>query len=188
MSAPAIYVDADACPVKAEVYRVAERYLLKVYVVSNALIALPRNPLFERVIVGDGFDAADDWIAERVGPTSIVITADIPLASRCLAAGAMAIGSTGKPWALRWWMYSSIGSAPCRSYDLHKVTAATPLISGSSAASWSRNSSSESPSPYCCSAGKTLTASGWAIGPAGSCSAATARKLLCSSAVVSRMR
>lgn len=93
-----IFIDADACPVKAEVYRVAERYGLKVYVVANALLAVPRNPLFERVIVGDGFDAADDWIAGKVGPTSIVITADIPLASRCLAAGAMAIGSTGKPF------------------------------------------------------------------------------------------
>lgn len=93
-----ILVDADACPVKAEVYRVAERYGLKVFVVSNALVAIPRSPLIERVIVGDGFDAADDWIANRAGPRAIVITADIPLAGRSLAAGAMAIGPTGKPF------------------------------------------------------------------------------------------
>jgi uncharacterized protein YaiI (UPF0178 family) len=94
----AIYVDADACPVKAEIYRVAQRYGVKVYLVSNALIAMPADPLFERVIVSDGFDAADDWIAERAGPASIVVTADIPLAGRCLASGAAVIGSTGKPF------------------------------------------------------------------------------------------
>jgi uncharacterized protein YaiI (UPF0178 family) len=93
-----VLVDADACPVKAEIYRVAERYGLKVFVVSNALVAIPRSPLIERVIVGDGFDAADDWIAGRAGPASIVITADIPLAGRCLVAGAKVIGSTGKPF------------------------------------------------------------------------------------------
>ncbi len=93
-----IFIDADACPVKAEVYRVAERYGLKVYVGANALLAVPRNPLFERVIVGDGFEAADDWIAGKAGPRSIVVTADIPLASRCLASGATAIGSAGKPF------------------------------------------------------------------------------------------
>lgn len=93
-----ILVDADACPVKAEIYRVAERYGLKVYVVANALLAVPRTRLVERVIVGDGFDAADDWIAGRAGPGSIVVTADIPLAGRCLAAGATVIGNTGKPF------------------------------------------------------------------------------------------
>ncbi|MBM3546372.1 MAG: YaiI/YqxD family protein [Alphaproteobacteria bacterium] len=93
-----ILVDADACPVKAEVYRVAERYGLKVFVVSGALVAIPQSPMIERVIVGDGFDAADDWIAGRAGPRSIVVTADIPLASRALAAGAVAIGPTGKPF------------------------------------------------------------------------------------------
>jgi uncharacterized protein len=93
-----ILVDADACPVKAEVYRVAERYGIKVVVVANALIAVPASPLIERVIVGDGFDAADDWIAARAGPRTIVVTADIPLAGRCLAAGATAIGPTGKPF------------------------------------------------------------------------------------------
>ena len=94
----AIYVDADACPVKAEIYRVAERYGLKVYVVANAYINVPRDPRVERVVVGDGFDAADDWIAERVGPDDIVVTADIPLADRCLKKGAAVIGSTGVPF------------------------------------------------------------------------------------------
>ena len=94
----AIYVDADACPVKDEVYRVAARYGLHVYVVANSFMTLPREPWIERVVVSDGFDAADDWIAERVGPGAIVITADVPLASRCVKAGATAIGPNGKPF------------------------------------------------------------------------------------------
>ena len=81
-----IYVDADACPVKAEVYRVAERHRLKVHVVANSFIAVPREPFIERVVVGGGFDAADDWIAERVSRGDIVVTADVPLASRCVKA------------------------------------------------------------------------------------------------------
>ncbi|MCO4317770.1 YaiI/YqxD family protein [Phyllobacterium sp. 21LDTY02-6] len=91
-----IYVDADACPVKPEIYRVAERHGLKVYVVSNAMMAIPRDPMIERVIVSDGFDAADNWIAERVSRGDIVVTADIPLASRCVKAGADAISPTGR--------------------------------------------------------------------------------------------
>jgi hypothetical protein len=75
-----IYVDADACPVKEEVYRVAHRHGVKVFVVSNAFIMVPRDPLIERVVVGQGLNAADDWIAERAGPGDVVITADIPLA------------------------------------------------------------------------------------------------------------
>ncbi len=94
----AIYVDADACPVKPEVYRVAERHRLKVFVVANSFIAVPREPWVERVTVSDGFDAADDWIAERVGRGAIVVTADIPLADRCIKAGAEVIGPTGKPF------------------------------------------------------------------------------------------
>ena len=93
---PAIYVDADACPVKDEVYRVAARYGLYVYVVSNSFMNLPREPWIERVVVGDGFDAADDWIAERVGKGAIVVTADVPLASRCVKAGATALAPNGK--------------------------------------------------------------------------------------------
>ena len=102
----AIYIDADACPVKAEIYRVAERYGLKVYVVANSIIAVPRDPRIERVVVSDSFDAADNWIAERCGPGDIVVTADIPLADRCLKAGAAVIGSTGVPFTT-----SSIGMA-----------------------------------------------------------------------------
>ena len=79
-----IFVDADACPVKPEIYRVAERYGLKVYVVANAFMAVPRSELIERVIVAEGPDAADDWIAERATEFDIVVTADIPLAGRCV--------------------------------------------------------------------------------------------------------
>ena len=93
-----IYVDADACPVKAEIYRVAERYGLKVHVVSNSYLAVPRDPRIELVVVSDGFDAADNWIAERAGPGDIVITADIPLADRSLKVGAAVIGNTGVPF------------------------------------------------------------------------------------------
>jgi uncharacterized protein YaiI (UPF0178 family) len=92
--------------VKAEIYRVAERYGLKVYVVSNSYLNVPRNPHIELVVVSDGFDAADNWIAERAGPGDIVVTADIPLADRSLKAGAAAIGNTGVPFTT-----SSIGLA-----------------------------------------------------------------------------
>src|SRR4051794_29173648 len=94
----AIYVDADACPVKPEVYRVAARHRVKVYVVANSFLQVPQDPLIERVVVSAGFDAADDWIAERAGRGAIVITADIPLAHRCVTAGADVIGPTGKPF------------------------------------------------------------------------------------------
>jgi uncharacterized protein YaiI (UPF0178 family) len=99
----AIYVDADACPVKQEVYRVAERnalkgVALKVYVVSNSPIAVPRDPLIERVVVGLGMDEADNWIAERAKRGDIVITADVPLASRCVKAGAEVIAPNGDPF------------------------------------------------------------------------------------------
>jgi uncharacterized protein YaiI (UPF0178 family) len=93
-----IYVDADACPVKAEIYKVAERHRLKVHVVANMPIAVPRDPLVERVIVGSGLNVADDWIAERVSRGDIVVTADIPLADRCIKAGADVIGSNGRPF------------------------------------------------------------------------------------------
>ncbi|MDP1751721.1 MAG: YaiI/YqxD family protein [Reyranella sp.] len=102
----AIFIDADACPVKAEIYRVAERYELRVFVVSNSYINVPRDPRIERVVVSDGFDAADDWIVERAGPGDIVVTADIPLADRSLKKGAAAIGSTGIAFTA-----SSIGMA-----------------------------------------------------------------------------
>src|ERR1700734_2820028 len=97
----AIYIDADACPVKQEIYRVAERHAgkgtaLKVYVVSNAPIAVPRDDMIERVVVGAGMDEADNWIAERARRGDIVITADVPLASRCVKSGADVIAPNGK--------------------------------------------------------------------------------------------
>src|SRR5271166_4743798 len=79
-----IFVDADACPVKNEIYRVSQRYGLQVYVVANSFMNVPRSDLIERVIVNEGPDVADDWIAERAGESDIVITADIPLAGRSL--------------------------------------------------------------------------------------------------------
>ena len=93
-----IYVDADACPVKDEVYRVAARHGLAVSVVANGFIRVPQDPMIERVAAGSAPDAADDWIAERAGANDIVITADIPLASRCVKAGAQVIAPSGKPF------------------------------------------------------------------------------------------
>jgi uncharacterized protein len=97
-TAIAIYVDADACPVKAEVYRVAERHRVRVFVVANSFMQIPRDPMIERVMVPAGPDAADDWIAERAVRGAVVITADIPLASRCIKSGADVIGPNGKPF------------------------------------------------------------------------------------------
>ena len=91
-----IFVDADACPVKNEGYRVAERYGLKVFIVANAYMNVPRGDLIERVIVPDGPDVADGWIAERAGAHDIVVTADIPLAARCVKNGASVLSPTGK--------------------------------------------------------------------------------------------
>ena len=93
-----IYVDADACPMKDEVYRVAARHRLPVTVVANGLIRVPADPLIERIAAGTAPDAADNWIAERAGAGDIVITADIPLASRCVKAGAEVIAPNGRPF------------------------------------------------------------------------------------------
>lgn len=101
-----IYVDADACPVKQEIFKVAERHGWTVQVVANGIIALPVHPLVRRVVVGAGFDAADDWIAERAGPGDVVITGDIPLAARCVRAGAAVLAHNGKGFSDR-----SIGMA-----------------------------------------------------------------------------
>ncbi|WP_374275484.1 YaiI/YqxD family protein [Brevundimonas sp.] len=101
-----LYIDADACPVKEEVYRVARRCGLKVFVVSNAWINTPREPLIEQVVVDAGPDIADDWIAERAGVGDVVITSDIPLADRCLKSGAQAIKPNGQLFTP-----DSIGSA-----------------------------------------------------------------------------
>lgn len=101
-----ILIDADACPVKDETYTVAGRYQVPVVVVSNSVIRVPRDPLVSRRIVSDAFDAADDWIAEHAGPGTVVITADILLADRCLKLGAIVIAHNGKPFTA-----ASIGSA-----------------------------------------------------------------------------
>lgn len=94
-----IYVDADACPVKAEVVRVAARHDIPVHMVANSWMRIDANPLVKLVVVEEGPDAADDWIAERIGASDIAITADILLAARCLKAGAQCIGPTGKPFS-----------------------------------------------------------------------------------------
>jgi uncharacterized protein len=91
-----ILIDGDACPVKEECYRVASRYGLKTYVVANSFIRIPRDPSVELVVVAAGLDAADDWIAARAGPSTLVITADIPLASRCVKANAEVLTPTGR--------------------------------------------------------------------------------------------
>jgi len=91
-----IYVDADGCPVKDEVYRVAGRYQLQVWVVANAWLRVPDSPLVARVAVSEGLDQADDWIAERIGPGDIAVTADVPLADRCVKRGAQAITPSGQ--------------------------------------------------------------------------------------------
>ncbi|WP_243395761.1 YaiI/YqxD family protein [Sphingomonas oleivorans] len=101
-----ILVDADACPVKDEVYRVALRYAVPVRIVANQFIRLPADPLIERVLVDSGFDAADDWIAAEASPATIVVTADILLADRCVKAGATVLGANGRPFTA-----ASIGQA-----------------------------------------------------------------------------
>jgi len=101
-----ILVDADACPVKEEIYKVAFRHTVPVTIVSNSPIRIPAHELISRVVVSDGFDAADDWIAERAGGATVCITADILLADRCLKAGATVIAPSGKPFTA-----NSIGSA-----------------------------------------------------------------------------
>ena len=93
-----IYVDGDACPVKPEVERVAGRHGLIIHIVSNGGLRPSRNPLVRHVTVAEGADAADDWIVEHIGEGDIAITADIPLASRCLKKGARVLGPTGKPF------------------------------------------------------------------------------------------
>lgn len=93
-----IFVDADSCPVKSEVYRVAGRHGLQVTLVANQWMGVPEEPWITLEVVAAGSDVADDWIAEHAGKDDIVITADIPLASRCLKKGAHVLGTTGKPF------------------------------------------------------------------------------------------
>jgi len=101
-----ILVDGDACPVKDEIYKVAWRLEVPVTVVSNSHFRIPDHPLIERIVVSDGFDAADDWIAERADAKAVVVTADILLADRCIKAGAHVLSPTGKPFTA-----NSIGGA-----------------------------------------------------------------------------
>jgi uncharacterized protein YaiI (UPF0178 family) len=101
-----ILVDGDACPVKDEIYKVAYRRETPVTVVSNSYLRVPAHPLIQRVVVSDGFDAADDWIAENADSKSVVVTADILLADRCLKVGATVLAPTGKPFTS-----GSIGAA-----------------------------------------------------------------------------
>jgi uncharacterized protein YaiI (UPF0178 family) len=101
-----IFIDADACPVKDEVYKVAQRYALKTWVVANSFMMVPSSPRIERVIVEAGPDVADDWIAERARPGAIVVTNDIPLAERVLQAGGQALAPNGRHFTI-----DSIGAA-----------------------------------------------------------------------------
>ena len=125
MSDIRILVDADACPVKDEVYKVAWRREVPVRVVSNARIRVPDHPLIERVLVSDAFDAADDWIAEQANARAVVITGDILLADRCLKAGATVIGHNGKPFTA-----ASIGGAIATRAIMADLRVAADGISG----------------------------------------------------------
>ena len=124
-AAVCILVDADACPVKDEIYKVAFRHAVPVTVVSNSPIRVPAHDLIGRVVVGDGFDAADDWIAERAGPGAIAITADILLADRCLKAGAVVIAPTGRPFTP-----NSIGGAIATRAIMADLRAGGAVIGG----------------------------------------------------------
>lgn len=121
----AIYVDGDACPVKQEVYRVAARYRLAVKLVANSYIAVPDDPLIERVVVSDGFDAADNWIAERATRGDIVVTSDIPLASRCVKTGATVLAPNGRPFT-----EAAIGMAVATRNLMEELRAAGAVTGG----------------------------------------------------------
>ncbi len=125
MSAIRILVDADACPVKEEVYKVALRRHVRVAVVSNSRLRVPAHPLIERVVVSDRFDAADDWIAAEADARAVVITADILLADRCLKAGASVIGPNGKPFTP-----ASIGSAVATRAIMADLRAGGDIVGG----------------------------------------------------------
>ena len=125
MTAIRILVDADACPVKEEIYKVAYRRHVPVRVVSNSHIRVPDHPLVERVVVSDKFDAADDWIAEAADEKAVVITSDILLADRCLKAGATVIGHNGKPFTI-----ASIGGAVATRAIMADLRAGGDVIGG----------------------------------------------------------
>jgi uncharacterized protein YaiI (UPF0178 family) len=120
-----ILIDADACPVKEEVYRVAFRREVPVRVVSNSYLRVPAHPLIERVVVSDAFDAADDWIAGEADARTVVITGDILLADRCLKAGATVIGHNGKPFTS-----ASIGGAIATRAIMADLRAGGDIVGG----------------------------------------------------------
>ena len=125
MPSTRILVDADACPVKEEIYKVAFRMGVPVVVVSNSRMRLPEHPLVSRVVVSDGFDAADDWIAGECDAASVVITADILLADRCLKAGGTVLAHNGKPFTT-----ASIGSAVATRAIMADLRAGGDVIGG----------------------------------------------------------
>jgi uncharacterized protein YaiI (UPF0178 family) len=125
MSEVRILVDADACPVKEEVYRVAFRHGVPVKVVSNSRMRVPDHPLVERVLVSDAFDAADDWIVEQSDARTVVITGDILLADRCLKVGATVLGHNGKPFTM-----ASIGGAIATRAIMADLRAGAGVIGG----------------------------------------------------------
>jgi uncharacterized protein YaiI (UPF0178 family) len=124
-----VLVDADACPVKDEVYKVAWRREVPVRVVSNSYLRVPAHPLIERVVVSDKFDAADDYIAEKAGPRTVVVTGDILLADRCLKAGATVIAHNGKPFTA-----GSIGNAIATRAIMADLRAGADGVTGGPAA------------------------------------------------------
>ena len=128
MTLPHILIDADACPVKDEVYRVAIRHGVPVTVVSNSGHRLPGHPLVTQVVVSDAFDAADDWIAERCDASTLVVTGDILLADRALKAGAVVLAHTGKPFTT-----SSIGAAIATRAIMADLRAGGDVIGGPAA-------------------------------------------------------
>ena len=120
-----IFVDADSCPVKNEVYRVANRYRLNVILVANSWMRIPNERWLTLEVVTDKFDSADDWIVEHVQPQDIVVTADIPLASRCVNEGARVIGPNGKPFT-----ENNIGQAIASRDLLSELRAAGEITGG----------------------------------------------------------
>lgn len=121
----ALFIDADACPVKAEAERVATRHRLKMYVVSNGGLRPSPNPLVETVIVAEGADEADKWIAERCGPGDVVVTGDIPLAAKCVAAGARVLRHNGEAFT-----EANIGQQLAMRDLMADLRAANPLGAG----------------------------------------------------------
>jgi uncharacterized protein YaiI (UPF0178 family) len=121
----ALYIDADACPVKAEAEKVATRHRIKMYVVSNGGLRPSQNPFVETVIVPDGPDVADMWIAERCGPGDVVVTGDIPLAAKCVEAGAQVLKHNGEPLT-----QANIGNALASRDLMTDLRAADPFRSG----------------------------------------------------------